>query len=52
MTKRDNNRTVNEIKAMMAEDGDFPRPGQLCSLAARIEQNHHALDLTGSSGAR
>jgi hypothetical protein len=26
MTQRDNNRTVNEIKAMMAEDGDFLRP--------------------------
>ena len=26
MTRKDNNRTISEIKAMMAEDGDFLRP--------------------------
>ena len=26
MTRKDSNRTISEIKAMMAEDGDFLRP--------------------------
>ena len=26
MTQKDNNRTISEIKAMMAEDSDFLRP--------------------------
>jgi hypothetical protein len=26
MTRKDSNKTVSEIKAMMAEDGDFLRP--------------------------
>jgi transposase-like protein len=26
MTRKDSNRTISEIKAMIAEDGDFLRP--------------------------
>ena len=26
MTRKDSNRTISEIKAMMGEDGDFLRP--------------------------